>query len=202
MTFEINSIFPTPVMTAKLDRDFTEEEFNFFTSLELRENTYNRGSYNHRVLDHPVMGGLRQILQSYLEDFLTRVDNPGDKVSPYITQSWVNFTEKGQSHHLHSHPNSYYSGVLYIQASPEIDRIYFHRDQSYMLRMEPLEYNLFNSAAWFFPVETGKLFLFPSSLSHEVKKVENDQVRISLSFNSFLRGSFGVEENLTYLHLT
>jgi hypothetical protein len=35
-------------------------------------------------------------------------------VTPYITQSWLNYTETNQYHHKHEHPNSLVSGVFYV----------------------------------------------------------------------------------------
>jgi hypothetical protein len=36
------------------------------------------------------------------------------EIDPFVTQSWLNWTKPGQWHHKHSHPNSLYSGVLYL----------------------------------------------------------------------------------------
>ena len=47
-------------------------------------------------------------------------------VKPYITQSWLNYTRANQFHHRHEHPNSFVSGVLYINADKATDRINFY----------------------------------------------------------------------------
>ena len=36
-----------------------------------------------------------------------------------ITQSWINFTKKGEYHHPHAHPNSLISGVFYVEADKD-----------------------------------------------------------------------------------
>jgi hypothetical protein len=45
-----------------------------------------------------------------------------------LTQSWLNYTKPGQFHHKHAHPNSFISGVLYMKAARQRDKIYFYKD--------------------------------------------------------------------------
>lgn len=51
------------------------------------------------------------------------------------------------------------------------------------------------------PVKEGMIIIFPSNLKHSVDKVKEDKTRISLSFNSFVKGSLGDKENLTEVKL-
>jgi hypothetical protein len=48
-------------------------------------------------------------------------------------------------------------------------------------------------------VSEGELLLFPSDLTHDVPTVTGDVERISISFNTFLVGKIGSNENLTEL---
>ena len=51
------------------------------------------------------------------------------------------------------------------------------------------------------PVTTGLLVMFPSRLEHSVlNKKENNQ-RISLAFNTFIKGDIGDQKGLTHLIL-
>ena len=61
-------------------------------------------------------------------------------------------------------------------------------------------YNLYNSDSWWLEVEENSLILFPSSLTHAVEKIKTD-LRVSLSFNTFLKGNFGDSEDMTGLKL-
>jgi uncharacterized protein (TIGR02466 family) len=119
----------------------------------------------------------------------------------YITQSWANYTEQGQFHHKHAHPNSFISGVFYVQSDNAKDRIYFYKDGYSQLKVPPKEWNLYNSDSWWFEAITGRLVLFPSSLTHMVVAVESEKTRVSLSFNTFLKGYVGSEDELTGLRL-
>ena len=50
-------------------------------------------------------------------------------------------------------------------------------------------------------VQTGDLILFPSELEHYVELVKSSSDRISLSFNTFVRGNIGSDELLEGLKL-
>jgi hypothetical protein len=56
-----------------------------------------------------------------------------------------------------------------------------------------------NSDSWWFNVKTGGIVMFPSSLTHHVESVVADNVRVSLAFNSFIKGTFGNSQALTEL---
>ena len=68
-------------------------------------------------------------------------------------------------------------------------------------KIDDAKFNLWNSKTWFFNVETGNLFLFPSSTIHQVDIKKGDNTRISLAFNTFYKGVVGSEDALTELIL-
>ena len=59
----------------------------------------------------------------------------------------------------------------------------------------------FNSKCYDIPVEEGKLIIFPSRLMHDVSRNTQDDLRISLSFNTWIKGEVGSKENADYLKL-
>jgi uncharacterized protein (TIGR02466 family) len=113
----------------------------------------------------------------------------------------VNYTKPGEYHHKHAHPNSFISGVFYIQSDAEKDKIYFYKDGYQQIKVPAADWNEWNSESWWFEAVTGKLILFPSSLTHMVETVQSEQTRISLSFNTFLSGYIGDENDLTGLRI-
>ncbi len=197
----LHNLFPQPVGIYKIDRDLTEEELSFIKGQETRKNTGNRTSVAHTVLRDRAMTKLRDFIETSVSDYFTTVHNPKHKVNLRITQSWFNYTEPGEWHHRHSHPNSFVSGVFYPQANRETDRIYFYRDAYQQIKLPPENWNVWNSESWWFEVGTGDLVLFPSSLQHMVETVQGDQTRISLSFNTFPVGNVGDEVSLTGLQV-
>jgi hypothetical protein len=93
------------------------------------------------------------------------------------------------------------SGVLYINSDEQNDKIKFFNDSYRTLRLELKEYNIWNSKSWWFPVKTGDIILFPSSLTHMVETKQGTNTRISLAFNVFIKGTIGNNKSLTELIL-
>lgn len=197
----IHSLFPTPVAIYQLDRELTEKELSFIKSQETRANTGNVTSTDNTILRNHSMTKLRDFIESNVSEYFKTVHSPKHDVSLRITQSWINYTEPGQYHHKHAHPNSFVSGVFYPQANRKTDKIYFYRDGFQQIKLPPSDWNLWNSDSWWFEVGAGDLILFPSSLIHMVETVKGEDTRISLSFNTFPVGLVGDEMDLTGLKL-
>lgn len=181
----------------------TDKQISTIKKLEVRPNQGNVTSKNDYLLDDPIFKSLKTVFEEALNIYLKEILQVDPKVEIYITQSWANFTGKNQYHHIHFHPNSFLSGVFYIDADEEVDKIYFDspNEGQYIIKLYPKNYNTFNSQSWSFPVKTGRLFLFPSTLKHRVSTKNEDNIRISVSFNTFLKGVFGSENDLDRLIL-
>lgn len=196
----LHGLFAQPVGFFDLGRELTEEEKFFLMELEQRPNMGNRTSTNNFVLKNPVLTSLRSWMEDCVAEYFKATVNPKHDVTLRVTQSWVNYSEPGQYHHKHAHPNSFISGVFYIQTNPN-DKIYFYRDGWQQIKFPPSEWNAWNSESWWFEALQGRLVLFPSSLTHMVPTVEGENVRVSLSFNTFPLGTVGEEMDLTGLKL-
>jgi len=198
----VNTLFPTPLVFTKLPRKFSDEEIAFIQkcALNVTKNTGNTTSIDRYVLDEPVMANIKSFLQFYINYFMSNIEAPYNPVEAYITQSWLNYTQPGEFHHKHEHPNSYLSGVFYINADPDKDKIYFHKSGYKRINLPTEQFNQFNSESWWFNVGTCDLVIFPSYLTHMVEQTESKDTRISLSFNTFLKGYIGEENSLTALH--
>ena len=194
----MHGLFAQPV--GMFDRAITDEEKAVLIDLETRPNTGNTTSVDNLVLRRSQLTDLRAWIEDCVGEYFKATTNPKHDVSLRITQSWVNYSEQGQYHHKHAHPNSLVSGVFYVQTNPD-DRIYFYRAGYQQIRFPTSEWNTWNSESWWFEAITGRLILFPSSLEHMVPTVEGEQTRVSLSFNTFPVGTVGEEMDLTGLRL-
>jgi uncharacterized protein (TIGR02466 family) len=203
MEATINGIFPTPIYISKLDRELTKEELSFIdkTKLDVYKNEGNTTSKNNYILNNKSFKNLKEQLDLRIQDYFNKIVSPTDNIIPYITQSWLNYTETNQYHHKHSHPNSLVSGVFYINCHEEHDKIKFFNDKYLMIKPEVKNWNLYNSETWWFSVKTGDVILFPSSLTHMVETKKGNNTRISLAFNVFIKGTVGTNEELTELIL-
>jgi uncharacterized protein (TIGR02466 family) len=197
----VNNLFPTPVAGFELGRDLSEVERELLFNLETRSNQGNATSVDNNVLDKPELHSLTEFLNGSLQEYFNAVYSPKTDAELRITQSWVNYTKQGQFHHKHAHPNSLVSGVFYIQAAKETDKLHFFKDGFQQIKIMPKDFNLYNSDSWWLEAATGTLYLFPSSLQHMVEQVTGDDTRISLSFNTFPKGNIGEEIKLTGLKL-
>lgn len=194
------NIFPTAVAKFELGREFSPEEMAFVAEQPTHKNTGNTTSDDRYVLRHDTMASLKAFVDASVAEYLRSIYAPKHDVSLRLTQSWLNYTKPSEFHHKHAHPNSFVSGVLYLKAARERDKIYFYKEIYQQIKLPTDNYNLYNSESWWFEVGTGDLLLFPSSLIHMVETVQGDD-RVSLSFNTFPVGYVGDERSLTALHL-
>jgi len=196
-----HNLFPTAVSFFEFGTDLTEVELNFIKNQELRNNDGNKTSVNNNLFDCPEIAEIARFCEESVAEYFKEIYAPKFEVQPYITQSWANYTSKGQWHHKHEHPNSFVSGVFYVQAQQDIDKIYFYKNGYQQIKLPTDNYNLYNSDSWWLGVKTGQLILFSSHLTHMVQTVQTDETRISISFNTFLKGYVGNNMELTGLHL-
>ena len=199
----VHGLFPTPVLFAKFHRDWTKEEKEFFeeTAKSTTQNTGNKTSADRYVLDHPAMKEIREYYQFYLNYYMEKIYAPKYSVETYITQSWMNYTDTGQFHHKHAHPNSWLSGCIYTNTDREKDRITFYKEGYNRIVLPTENFNPYNSESWWFSVGTGDIVIFPSYLTHMVEQTTSNDTRVSIAINTFLKGYIGDEHSLTGLHL-
>jgi len=133
------------------------EEINQVLILVKNLNTGNqKTTYNYlNVLNFPLLKKLKKQITDIL-----------DKHNLLLTDNWAQLYNKKNSHGVHTHGGSVYSGIFYIQGSSPT--IFYDRDyESYAKKFIKNE-----------------LLLFPSWIPHEVKPLEIDEQRLIISFNT------------------
>lgn len=58
-----------------------------------------------------------------------------------------------------------------------------------MIEYNILDSNLYNSRSWSVTPEKGSMLIFPSNVEHMVEEYLGDTPRVSLAFNTFIRGN-------------
>ncbi len=201
----INNLFPTPIYTTKINRGFTKQELNFVQEQKkhCKNNTGNINTKDNYILNRKEFKNIKKFLDKHCKNYLDTIICPKNNIQIYITQSWLNYTEAYQYHHQHAHPNSVVSGVFYFDSDIKKDKILFSKNgyQQISPEIDKEKFNVWNSKSWFFPVETGNLFMFPSSTTHQVETKKGNNTRISLAFNTFYKGTVGSNSDLTELIL-
>jgi len=142
-------------------------------------------SLSQRVLD--TVPDLHQIIEQRVQQWAEQVLGITDTL--YITESWINVYNTGDSIHQHSHPNSIVSGTWYW-STPETE-IRFHKQglnssTHWTMKLDQ------RPTAWsqtevILPVEQGDLLLWPSYLQHSTTAHTSEEPRKTLSFNAMPR---------------
>ncbi len=200
----IENLFPIPIYISNIDRKFTKQELQFVTEQKkhCKNNTGNIHTKDNYILNRKEFKNIKKFIDKSCQDYLEKIISPKNNIELYITQSWLNYTEENQHHHIHAHPNSVVSGVLYFDCNKENDKIKFSNPIGYQqIKPEIKDFNIWNSETWWFALETGQLVMFPSSTTHQVETKKGNNTRVSLAFNTFYKGTIGSNSNLTELIL-
>lgn len=200
----IENLFPTPIYMTSINRPFTKQELNLVKNQKNHcdKNIGNTHTTDNYILNRKEFKNIKKFLDICCKDYMERIISPKNNIEIYITQSWLNYTEENQYHHLHAHPNSVVSGVFYFNCDKKNDKIKFSNPNVYQqIKPEINKFNIWNSDTWWFPLETGQLIMFPSSTNHQVETKKGTNTRISLAFNTFYKGTIGSNSNLTELIL-
>jgi len=205
---EILGLFPSPVYRTQIDKKLTEKELSVISNCakDKHSNQGNNTSKDSYILNNSVFSDLKKEFKKHINDYFDKIICPhsNQSITPYITQSWLNWTKTEEYHHRHSHANSLVSGVYYIDVDSEKDKINFYKHFNHehiSLEVKEGHHNEFNSTSWWLPIKTGELLLFPSSLEHGVDLVKSEKTRISLAFNVFIKGVLGSNEKKTELEI-
>jgi uncharacterized protein (TIGR02466 family) len=201
-SIDISTIFPTTIGQVILERDLTQEELDVVHKHKWVNNIGNLVGTNVKILNLPELSEIRKFIEMSVRDYFLILYPDRKDIDIYITLSWLNYTKTNEYHHAHAHSNSFISGVFYIMCDEETDSIEFYSTRYKQIEIGTNEHNIYNSDSWKYQLKKNMLILFPSSLQHSVPQVEKiDHARVSLAFNTFVKGSFGDDKQLTGLTL-
>lgn len=121
-----------------------------------------------------------------------------------VSMMWANLSQPGQWHHRHMHPWSVLSGIIYISGTG--GKTWFSRASDYKL---PNQFTLHGDSntvnsdlIYKHTPKPGTMLIFPSSLDHSVENNENNENRITISFNTFPNTRVGNVTHLSGVDLT
>lgn len=130
-------------------------------------------------------------------EFLAELGHDLSKVDLHFQRSWPVIGMKGQSVDRHAHHTAHLSAVYYVSVPDEGDpgEIRFFNDSkpnqlykgvSSSMTGGYKTYNELNYGSALYPPIEGRLFLFPSTLTHQVEENMTDEERISISYDLVL----------------
>ena len=167
---------------------------------QIDANPQHQISNNSYVLDVNGLEQAKQKILNHVKKFVEEILSPknDNDMEFYITQSWVNIHSPGSTgHRFHTHPNSIVSGIFYIKTLSKDSIFVEHHDNQMMpghapaLDFEPCKRTQYNSRQSEINIQTNDIVIFPSWLPHFVFIKKEDGLRISLAFNTFVKGPLG-----------
>ena len=194
----ITDLFSIPIYTTQLNISKVERKYIIDNKKHSHQNTYgNFVSNNNFILNDKIFQNINSQIDKHIDYYTTKIF--GYDASLKITQSWVNYNHKGSSHHTHSHPNSIFSGVIYLTNNPS--KLFFFRQNTTNVIPYIKNYTPYNSNMFSVDVKEDMIIIFPSYVQHGVDINTEEESRVSLAFNTFYTGDIGDKKQLTFLEL-
>lgn len=189
----IYPLFATAIYKNKLSISLTDSEISAIHNLDSAKQILGTQLSNDKfILERPELSRIKNILLNEIEEYFNNI--MGYEFEIYITNSWCNIAGHNDGQTLHNHANSIVSGVFYLNVDSSQPSITFvNPTPPFLLNMRSEKYNMFNSLEFDIPLEDNTVILFPSQCFHYVKSNPTTNNRISVAFNTFVKGKIGVE---------
>lgn len=206
----IDNFFPIPVGSVQLDHKLTEKIKDFIEKNEISftKNVSGNGiSSNFYILNHNELSDVKNVLTDTVNEYFKKIINNGIDTKLHITNSWLTSSRNGESHHVHTHPNSIISCVLYLNVDEEDSIVFFNPNSGDMfgnMRFSPYG-TMWLQSEWVVKPTNNTLIMFPSTLAHTVptRPETCKGERMSMSFNTWIKNATigSIIDNADQLHL-
>jgi len=117
--------------------------------------------------------------------------------SHYISNMWGNITDPNHRHPVHIHPNSYLSGIIYLNAPDKCGYTAFTDPRPGARVFEPsyTQMNEWNGGVFMNVPEKGQLLFWNSWLPHGVERGfhNGEEDRIVIAFNIMIKGKISTK---------
>ena len=188
----LHNLFPVPVMRVE---NFLSDTEIAATVAAIKSSPTLRNSQND-LLSHtdvmrcdanPQYRHIGEKAQEYLRDFGFLLF--GENLQWHIKEMWMNLLSTGGHQSMHTHANSFISGVVYLTESDESAKTVFHNTmgtRAYVFSNHHADAAItpYNADRWVASdMQRGDLLLFPSYMLHAVPR-NDGQERISIAMNA------------------
>ena len=198
MDAKLEPMFPIPTYSVKKESDLDLSEKKDIEDIIEEGIRFDAGHSfsNNFYIFNTKLKKLKEFCEHHIKLYVEEVISPREELDFYITQSWLNITKPGEYHRIHSHSNSIISGAFYIQTDVDQKLSFYDQNRKFKqtIKINPKKATIWNSDLWEFRVTNNQLLLFPAWIDHgvEVNEKQTKDV-ISLSFNTFVKGTIGDE---------
>ena len=199
----IDAVFATPVYKSDNLYKLTNEQLDYLKTLEMIKNKGGNFLTTRKdIMNDESMKDFKHWCLLNVRAFAKQL-GASERTSFYITQSWMNRNPPHSYHHTHMHPNSIFSCIYYVEGDKCPTYFYRYDDRTSFGNFAFYENNkgsnAFTATKAGVMNEVGRLVIFPSSMVHDVDNNESDKDRVTISFNTFIRGEMGEPENSNHL---
>jgi len=187
----INNLLPVPFYEFQCNENLIDKIYNQAEKEDFHLNTNNKitkNNFYHEELFKWLDECFEQVRKIYYIDSITLK----------IVNCWVNKSKKLEYHHVHNHPNTIVSGILYLTTHSSGETVFYHPnpwksigndhtmqiiESDKMLHKDP------NTLTSMITPVKGKLILFPSSIIHGTRPNKDPHTRYTLGINAYPSGS-------------
>ena len=201
--FDVVPFCGSPIAKIKSSYVLNNRELDYFYSYSLdKDNESVKMTTKAEVLENTIVENFKDYLLKMGERYRNEVLGIKDNV--YITHSWLTKNSKGSWHRRHTHPNIFFSMVYYIKCNS--GDLLFNVHKSVLQKVfnfdyDVVNYNPYNSTEWHMPVSTDDIVCFPGDLIHSTTPNLDDEDRMSLGVNFFIKGEIGKDDNYARINI-
>jgi len=171
---EVASLFPTNVLKftfpeIESNLDSLREFCNTICDNDVSRLTNFRISGETNVHEREEIAWLKKLVENAAERVLDWYMTEYDDF--YISEMWINQSGPGYRHPIHTHANSLFSGVLYIDMPEGASPTLFYDPRAGFRVIEPSykDYGPHNSGVVGMATDVGDMIFFDSALPHAVE---------------------------------
>jgi len=189
-------IFPTPIHLVQfIDLGFCARARNAVYNIKVKERLLSDELHWCTPDDLHLRSEFSELKNIVMSEVSLHLDKLGVvRDGEKMTCMWANISKSKNRHAVHMHPNSFLSGVLYLNTPGTPGNIGFKdpRPGAEIFAFDYNEDSIFKHRTREVEPKEGLLILFPSWLQHGTTrgKFDDSDDRISLSFNILPTGNF------------
>ncbi len=132
--------------------------------------------------------GLRALAGIFTREVLAFAERKSvdlDRQAIGVDRCWLNVLGKGDSIDVHNHPNSFYTGIYFVQVPADGARLFLYHPAAEMgFAMPFTRETKLNQRAYVYQPQPGDLLIYESHIVHSFNVHGSDHEHISLCFTA------------------
>ena len=201
----IEHLHGLPVQREHTPFRLTDDEVSVITNNEYYVPDSNHLTKTSFLLKDSRLSRVKNFLDERMKNYIENVVELDDKF--VMTQSWSTITKRGESHHIHDHPNTMFSLVFYVSSEGERSGNFMlnfgltRLEERWLFKYDITNYNTFNSGTWEYEVHSGDVIIFPAWVLHSTRENTTDKDRIIVGANYFIDGEVGSTDGVDKINI-